>query len=65
MIDNFHLRKIAIYSFFKKYVISRQFLSVYPGILGFLIFWVQKWMGGEMIKEQILKVCNITFKLSV
>lgn len=34
----------------------------YPGILGYLNFWVQKWMGGGMT-EQNINVCNKSFKI--
>lgn len=36
----------------------------YPGILEYLIFWVQKWLGGGMIKEQNIKVCNKSFEIN-
>lgn len=35
----------------------------YPGILGYLIFWVQKVGGRGNDKEQDINVCNKSFEI--
>lgn len=64
MIANFHLMNSNYLQLFKNMLVITYQSSgclFYPGILGYLIFWVQKWMGGGDDKGTNYKSLQQTF----